>query len=56
MTHFDHLSDEDVCDHGKVAELCRQCATDAKAEKARREAERAAFRAANERKTIRRRK
>ena len=50
------FSDEDICGHGRIGEICRQCAQESAERKARQEAEREAFRAKHERRTIRRKR
>jgi hypothetical protein len=50
------FSDEDICGHGRIGEICRECAKERTARKARQEAEREAFRAKHERRTIRRKR
>lgn len=50
------FSDEDICQHGRIGEICRECAKENAERKARQEAERGAFRAKHERRTIRRKR
>lgn len=56
MTNTNLFSDEDICGHGRIGEICRECGKESAERKARQEAERGAFRAKHERRTIRRKR